>query len=131
MFFIIVLQTLLIISGTVEINPGPVITKKTNLSFAVWNLDSIPARDYARIPLIEAFQATHEFDIFGVCESLLNKNIPNDDIFISVFLQSPFGLINLKILGMGEPVCISKKICQLRKGVIWNLYRKQLLLRSC
>ena len=46
------IETLLILSGTVEVNPGPV-TKKTNLSFTVWNLDSIPARDYARIPLIE------------------------------------------------------------------------------
>ena len=34
-----------------EVNTGPV-TKKTNLSFAVWNL-------------IESFQAIYEFDIFG------------------------------------------------------------------
>ena len=55
-FFIIVLQILLTISGT-EVNPGPDQSKK-NLTFAVWNLDSIPARDFARIPLIETFQAT-------------------------------------------------------------------------
>ena len=51
-FFIIVLQVLLFVSGDVEINPGPLTTKKTNISFAIWNVDSIPARDYARIPLI-------------------------------------------------------------------------------
>ena len=68
---IILMNSPLIISGEVEVNPGPV-TKKTKLSFAVWNLDSLPARDFARIPLIESFQATYEFDIFGVCESLLN-----------------------------------------------------------
>ena len=89
MFFIIVMKSLLILSGTVEINPGPV-TKKARLSFAVWNLDSIPARDYARIPIIESFQATYEFDIFGVCESLLNKDIPNDDIYINGFSPPPF-----------------------------------------
>ena len=77
-FFIVVLQILLIISGTVHTNPGAVNLTKTNLSFAVWNLDIIPARDYARIPLIEPFQATYDFDIFGVCESLLNS----DDINI-------------------------------------------------
>ena len=88
-FFIIVMKSLLILSGTVEINPGPV-TKKTSLSFAVWNLDSIPARDYARIPLIESFQATYEFDIFGARESLLNKDIPNDDIYINGFSPEPF-----------------------------------------
>ena len=48
-FQLLVVGMLLIIAG-IESNPGP-ITKK-NLSFAVWNLDSLPARDYARIPLI-------------------------------------------------------------------------------
>ena len=88
-FFITVLQILLVLSG-LEVNPGPVNSKKSYLSFAVWNLDSIPARDFARIPLIETFQATYDFDIFGVCESLLNKNIHNDDIFISGFSPDPF-----------------------------------------
>ena len=88
-FFIIVMKSLLILSGTVEINPGPV-TKKTSLSFAVWNLDSIPARDYARIPLIEYFQATCEFHIFGARESLLNKDIPNVDIYTNGFSPEPF-----------------------------------------
>ena len=77
-------NTPLIIPGTVEVNPGPV-AKKNNLSFVVWNLDSIPARDYTRIPLIESFQATYEFDIFGVCESLLNNDITNEDIVVTGF----------------------------------------------
>ena len=49
----------------------------------MWNLDSIPARDYARIPLLETFQSTYNFDIFGVCESLLSDGIPNEDILIN------------------------------------------------
>ena len=53
-------------------------------------MDSIPARDYARIPLIETFQATYDFDIFGVCESLLDDKIPNEDIFINGFSPDPF-----------------------------------------
>ena len=63
--------------------------KKTKLSFAVWNLDSIPARDFARIPLIETFQTTYDFDLFGVCESLLNKDIAKDDITINGFSPEP------------------------------------------
>jgi hypothetical protein len=59
-------QALLVLSVTVELNPGPVKSKKSNFSFAVWNLDSIPAREYARIPLIETFQSTYNVDIFGV-----------------------------------------------------------------
>ena len=73
------------------------ITKKNKSSFAVWNLDSLPARIFARIPLIESFQATHEFDIFGVCESLLNKDITNNDTLIAVSLLSPSVLTNPKI----------------------------------
>ena len=88
-FFIVVLPILLIISGTVHTNSGPVKLTKTKLSFAVWNLDSLPARDYARIPLIESFQATYDFDIFGVCESLLNIDIHND-VNISDFSAEPF-----------------------------------------
>ena len=89
-FFYTVLHILLLISGTVEVNPGPDKSKKTNLSFAVWNLDSIPARDFARIPLIETLQATYNFDIFGVCESFLNNDISNDDILIRGFSPDPF-----------------------------------------
>ena len=88
LYFTIVLQILLIISG-IEVDPGTILSKKTKLSFAVWNLDSIPARDFARVPLIETFQATYDFDLFGVCESLLNKDIAKDDISINVFSPEP------------------------------------------
>ena len=67
---------------------GPKDTKK-KLSFAVWNLDSIPAREYARIPLIESFQATYNFDFFGVCESSLTEGIPNENIHIDGFSPDP------------------------------------------
>ena len=89
-FFLVVLRALLVLSGTVETNPGPAQSTKKNLSFAMWNLDSIPAREYTRIPLIETFQATYNFDIFGVCESLLSDTIPNENIFINGFSPDPF-----------------------------------------
>ena len=86
-FRLLVLGTLLVMAG-IETNPGP--TSRRNLSFAVWNLDSLPARDYARIPLIESLQAEHSFDIFGVCESALNSGIPNDSILVEGFSPDPF-----------------------------------------
>jgi len=89
-FYLIILQILLMVSGNIEKNPGPTQKIKTKLSFAVWNLDSLPAREYARIPLIETFQATYDFDLFGVCESSLNTSIPNEAIFISGFSPDPF-----------------------------------------
>ena len=59
LFLVFVLQILLLISGTVEINPGPRTFKK-KISFAIWNLDSLPTRDFARIPLIESLHATYD-----------------------------------------------------------------------
>ena len=88
LFFIFVIKMLLIISGSVEINPGPHVSK--NLSFAVWNLDSLPARDFARIPLIVSLQTTYDFDMFGVSESMLTENISNEDILINGFSHDPF-----------------------------------------
>ena len=85
-FQLLVSGMLLIMAG-IESNPGPNSTKK--LSFAVWNLDSLPARDYARIPLIESFQAEHKFDIFGVCESALTSDITKDSILIEGFSPDP------------------------------------------
>ena len=89
LFFVSVLQVLLFISGTIELNPGPVSPQK-KLSFAIWNLDSLPARDFARIPLIESLQNINDFDMFGVCESMLTTNILNEDICINGFSPDPF-----------------------------------------
>ena len=85
-FLLTVLSALLLMAG-VEKNPGPTPEKK--LSFAVWNLDSLPAREYARIPLIEAFQAEQKFDFFGICESSLTSEISNADISIEGFSPDP------------------------------------------
>ena len=82
------MQILLIISG-IEVDPGHVLSKKTKLSFAVWNLDRIPAREFERILLNETFQATYDFDLFGVCESLSNKDIVKGDILINGFSPDP------------------------------------------
>ena len=63
---------------------------KKKISFAVWNLDSLPARDFARIPLIESLHTTYDFDMFGMCESMLPNNISNHDILIKGFSPDPF-----------------------------------------
>ena len=124
LFFIFVLQMLLLLSGTLELNPGPMREKKSNLSFAVWNLDSLPARQYARVPVIESFQASYDFDLFGVCESSLNRDIPNESIFIDGFSRDPFRAdkpLNIRNGG----VCLTlKKTYQLRNDVILTLCLK-------
>ena len=88
-FLALVLQILSVISGSVERNPGPDMSK-INVSFAVWNLDIFPARDFDTIPLIESLQNTYDFDMLGVCESMLTGSISNEELFINGFCPSPF-----------------------------------------
>ena len=35
-----------------------------------------------KIPLIEAYNTVHHFDIFAVSETMLDTTVSNDDIFI-------------------------------------------------
>ena len=96
---------LLLLSGEVEINPGPHISRKNNLSFGVWNLDSLPARDvardfardFARIPLIAALQTTYY--------------ISYDDISINRFSPDPFR---------------SDKVSTIRNGGVCLYYKESL-----
>ena len=78
------------------------------LSFAVWNLDSIYTSEYARIPLIETLQATYSFDLFGVCESSLRPDIPNEDICIGGFPPESFRS-DKPINTRNEGVCLCYK----------------------
>ena len=55
----------------------------------MWNLDSLPARDFARIPLLESFQAEYSLDMFGVCESALSASTSNDSILVEGFSPDP------------------------------------------
>ena len=89
--FSLINQLLLIVSGSVEVHPGPRSNEKLNqFFFAFWNLNSLVARDGARLTQIEALIANTNFHIFGICESSLSKDIPNEKIKIHGFSPSPF-----------------------------------------
>ena len=89
--FSLINQLLLIVSGAIEVNPGPRGNEKLNyFSFAFWNLNSLVARYGARLTQIEALVANNNFHIFGICESSLSKDIPNENITIHGFSPSPF-----------------------------------------
>ena len=88
-FILTVMEILLVFSGSVETNLGPNPNSKNTLSFALWNLDSLPARDYSRIPVIDSLQAVHNFDLFAICESSLNELISNDNLLIHGFSPKP------------------------------------------
>ena len=88
-FFSLVVQLLLVISGSVHVNPGPP-SVRNKISFCCWNIDSLLTRDRAKIGLIEGLQSVHNFDIFGICESYLTNNTDPHDLIIDGFSPTPF-----------------------------------------
>ena len=88
-FFSLLVQLLLLVSGNVHSNPGPPMTR-SQISFCCWNIDSLLARDRAKIGLIESLQSVHNFDIFGVCESYLTSNTDPQELIIDGFSPTPF-----------------------------------------
>ena len=74
------LNILLLLSGDIHTNPGPNV--KRGLTFFHWNLNSISARNGTKIPLIEAYDAIHKFDIIAISESMLDSTIENEAIHI-------------------------------------------------
>ena len=103
------------------------IRKQKQISFAVWNLDSLPARDFARIPLIESLHSTYDFDMFGVCESMLIKNIPNQDILVNGFSPDPFRSDkDSDTRNLVEFAYISRNPYPLRRDMILKFYLKLL-----
>ena len=47
-----------------------------------WNLNSLPAHDFSRIPLIQAYNSIHNFHLIAITETALKDSIPNDKIDI-------------------------------------------------
>ena len=83
----LVLRLLLLQSGDVEPNPGPPSPKL--LSFAVWNVDSLLARDNVKKSLIESIQSINNFDMFGICETYLTDNHQDSDLDLEGFAKNP------------------------------------------
>ena len=70
---------LLMLSGDVEINPGPLSNCKEYFSICHWNLNSIFAHDYSKLFLLKAYIILHKFDIICLSETYLDSTTPKDD----------------------------------------------------
>ena len=74
----------LIISGDIEVNPGPKNMNNKNFSLCHWNLNGIAANNYVKISLLEAYTAVHDFDVICVSETFLDSDYSNDDTRLSL-----------------------------------------------
>ena len=57
---------LILLSGDVEINPGPRHNSGEFFSICHWNLNSVSAYNYTKLSSLKAFIAVHKFDIMFV-----------------------------------------------------------------
>ena len=105
-------QLLISLSGDIEQNPGP--NRNGVLKFCHWNLNSISAREQAKIPIIEAYNSIHHYDIFAISETMLNSTVHTDDIFIE---------------GFSREIYRSENINNIRRGGVRIYYREGLSIR--
>ena len=72
------------LSGNVEVNPGPRKKDKYYLSNCHWNLNSISAYDYSKLCLLNSYNLLHKFDIICLSETYLDSNSPLGDVNLEI-----------------------------------------------
>ena len=78
-YFIERFLNLLLQHGDIETNPGPRGNHSQYFSFCHWNLNSLPVHNYAKVHLLQAFNAIHKLDLICLSESYLNSSITSDE----------------------------------------------------
>ena len=66
----------------IETNPHP--WRFSFIKFCRWHLNGLAAHDFVKMPLIEAFITTHNFDIICSVETFLDSSIDISDIRIHI-----------------------------------------------
>ena len=101
---------LLELSGDKEFNPGPNPGSSQSFSICHWNLNSMSAHNYSKIPLLSAYISIHDCDIICLSETYLTSTTDINDG-------------NLKVPGY-----IMYRVdhpSDVKKGGVWGLYLLQ------
>ena len=69
---------LLIMSGDIETNPGP-INEKTSISICHWNLNGVSTQNYVKLSMLEAYNSIYDYDIICLSETFLNSTHSSND----------------------------------------------------
>ena len=64
------------LSGGIEINPGPVTNYCQGFKICYWNLNSLPTDNFVKIPHLEPYAITHNFDIICLSETFYGLFLP-------------------------------------------------------
>ena len=63
---------LLLLSRDIETNPGP--KRSSNIKFCHWNLNGLTAHYFIRVPLVEAFITSNNFELVCLCKTFFRLN---------------------------------------------------------
>ena len=72
-------SSLILLSGDIETNPGPIPSSGKYFSICHWNLNSIAAHNFAKLSLLTAYSLVLSFDIISLSETYLNSETPPND----------------------------------------------------
>ena len=70
---------MILLSGDIEINPGPRRNTDETFSNCHWNLNSLLAYNYNKLFLLRAYIAVHKFDVICLSETYLNSTVASDE----------------------------------------------------
>ena len=70
---------LVLLSGNVEINPGPRRSTDETFSICHWNLNSLPAYHYNKLFLLRAYTAVYKFDVICLPETYLDSTVASNE----------------------------------------------------
>ena len=85
-------------------------------SFRAWNLNRLVAHDFIKVPLIEAFITTSNFDIVCLSETFFDSNIPDDDVNIQM---------------NGYLLLRADQLNNIKRGSVCIYFKESLPLLSC
>ena len=78
-YYLLWCNSLILLSGDIKTNPGPILSSGQCFSICHWNLNSITAHNYAKLSLLTAYNLVHSFDIICLSETYLNSETPPND----------------------------------------------------
>ena len=87
-----IFSLILLLSCDVHPNPGPNGNQEFStgfLSFCNWNLNTLSKDNFCRVSLLEAHNATFNYDIISLCETSLNGDIQVPENILPGYLYHP------------------------------------------
>ena len=88
-------SSIILLSGDIKTNPGPIPSSGQYFSIHNWSLNIIAAHNYAKLSLLAVHNLVHSFDITCLWETYLNSELHlmahvwNDKVLICSVLITP------------------------------------------